>query len=81
MDEVEVLTGQAPAAKKMALTTPIDKYMQKKTAPQPYQKTGPLQRRIDLEIMTWVATANIPFSLVDQKPFRRLEILTLRFWT
>ena len=67
------MTGHAPAAKKMALTTPIDKYMKKKTAPQPYQKTGPLQRMIDLEIMTWVATANVPFSLVDQKPFRRCD--------
>jgi len=72
-DEVEELTGHAPAAKKMALTTPIDKYMKKKTAPQLYQKTGPLQRRIDLEVMTFVATANVPFSVIDQKPFRRCD--------
>ena len=72
-DEVEEVTGHAPAPKKMALTTPIDTYLKKKTAPQPYQKTGPLQRRIDLEVMTFVATANVPFSVIDQKPFRRCD--------
>ena len=72
-DEVTVLTGTSKAPKQLPLTTPIDKYMAKKTAPVPYQKTGPIQRRIDLEVMTLVATANLPFSLVGSKPFQRCD--------
>lgn len=72
-DEVNILTGQSKAPKQMALTMPIDKYLQKKSAPKPYQKTSPLQRRIDLEVMTLIATANLPFSFIDSKAFRRCD--------
>jgi hypothetical protein len=68
---VAEITGRSPPPKQLPLTTPIDKYLSKKQAPTKYQKTGPIQRRVDLEIMTLVATANLPFSFIDMKPFVR----------
>ena len=70
-DEIRALGGTLQIPKQVSLTMPIDKFLARKQAPVKYKKTGDLQRRLDLEIMTLVATSNLPFSFIDSKPFVR----------
>ena len=70
-DQVRALAGTSQAPKQNTLTMPIDKFLARKQAPVKYKKTGDLQRRLDLEIMTLVATSNLPFSFISSKPFIR----------
>ena len=56
--------------KKRPVTTPIDQYM-KKRVPVKYQATSDIQKRADLDIMIYLATANLPFAHVETDTFKR----------
>ena len=71
---VEVQTGAHAAVKKRPVTTPIDQYL-KKLAPVKYQPTSDIQKRADLDIMIYLATANLPFSHLKTGAFKRWRLL------
>lgn len=75
---VEVQTGAHAAVKKRPVTSPIDQYL-KKRAPVKYQPTSDIQKRADLDIMIYLATANLPFSHLKTDAFKRWRLLIKRF--
>jgi len=68
-----VATGQGLASKKRPITATLDRYL-KKHSPAKYQPNSVVQRRIDLDLMAYLATTNLPFSHVETRGFKRWEI-------
>jgi len=48
----------------------MDKFL-KKNSPAKYLVNSRVQQRIDLDLMAYIATTNLPFSHVESKGFRR----------
>ena len=67
--------GQPMPLKKMPVTKPISEYLKKKS-PAKYPLQGLTQRKIDFEIMVFLARCNLPFSLVDELGFIEYGSLT-----
>jgi len=57
-------------AKKRPITGTMDKFL-KKHSPAKYLPNSRVQQRIDLDLMSYIATTNLPFSHVETKGFRR----------
>jgi len=68
-----VATGQGLVSKKRPITATLDRYL-KKHSPAKYQPNSVVQRRIDLDLMAYLATTNLPFSHVETRGFKRWEI-------
>ena len=69
-DEVRAEAGLGSVHKKRPLTSTIDCYFSKHS-PAKYLPGSDHQKRMDLDIMGFLATTNLPFSLVETKGFRR----------
>jgi hypothetical protein len=57
-------------SQKRPITSTMDKYLKKKT-PTKYLANSDIQCRIDLDLMAYLATTNLPFSHVEMKGFKR----------
>ncbi len=55
---------------KRPITSTMDKSLKQKT-PTKYLANSDIQRRIDLDLMAYLATTNLPFSHVETRGFKR----------
>jgi hypothetical protein len=63
--------GQAGSViKKRPITQTMDRYLVKHS-PTKHLPNSDRQRRIDLDLMAYLATTNLPFSHVDTKGFKK----------
>jgi hypothetical protein len=69
-DDQLAASGRGIVAKKRPITGTMDKFL-KKHSPAKYLANSRVQRRIDLDLMAYIATTNLPFSHVETKGFRR----------
>lgn len=71
VDVVRAEGGRVTPFKSRPITKGIEQYMNQRKMPTKYLPTADLQRRVDLDIMTFLATTNQPFSLVNEEGFKR----------
>ncbi len=57
-------------SQKRPITSTLDHYLLKKS-PAKYLANSDPQRRLDLDIMAYIATTNLPFAHVEPKGFKR----------
>jgi hypothetical protein len=69
-DDQLAASGRGIVAKKRTITGTMDKFL-KKNSPAKYLVNSRVQQRIDLDLMAYIATTNLPFSHVESKGFRR----------
>ena len=62
--------GLSVVTKKKPITSTMDKYLKKKS-PAKYLANSDHQRRVDLDLMAYLAMTNLPFSHVETKGFKR----------
>jgi hypothetical protein len=53
------------------MTTPIDQFLNKPSAPAQYGPRSELQKMVDFNVLIFLATANLAFSMVDHPAFKR----------
>jgi hypothetical protein len=68
-DQARADKGLGSVYKRRPISSTIDQYMKKKS-PAHYPPNSDHQRRMDLDIMAFLATTNLPFSLVETKGFK-----------
>ena len=69
VDEAREILGKTVPSRKMPFTKTIDSYF-KRQEPKKFQSTSEKQKKIDFEIMTFLAKMNFPFSSVDHPAFQ-----------
>jgi hypothetical protein len=77
-DDQVAASGRGIVAKKRPITGTMDKFL-KKHSPAKYLANSMVQRPIDLDLMAYIATTNLPFSHVETKGFRRYFCLCNNF--
>jgi hypothetical protein len=69
-DDVRTQAGQRIVSQKRPITSTMYQYLKVKS-PAKYQANSDSQRRIDLDLMSYLATTNLPFSHVETRGFKR----------
>lgn len=69
-DESRDILGKAPLTRKMPVTRTLHHYFEKQSNLEKYPGTSERQKRIDLEIMTYLARSTLPLSHVDRPCFK-----------
>jgi hypothetical protein len=69
--EKEGITGQNRDRMGRTRNTPIDQFLKRPSAPAKYAPQSDLQKMVDFNVLIFLATANLAFSIVDQPAFQR----------
>jgi hypothetical protein len=69
-DDERARAGVGIISKKRPITGTMHAYLKKKS-PAKYLGNSDVQRRIDLNLMAYLATTNLPFSHVETRGFKR----------
>ena len=70
-DEAREILGKKPLARKGPITKTMRDYYATQQSLVPYSSQSKSQKRLDLEIMSFLAQTCLPFSLVDHPAFHR----------
>jgi hypothetical protein len=71
----EVRGEQGSVIRKRPITQTLDRYLIKHS-PSKYLPNSDCQWRIDLDLMAYLATTNLPFSHVETKGFKKYVSVT-----
>jgi hypothetical protein len=69
-DDLSQVQGTSSQIKQRPVTTPITKYFAK-GGPVTYKADSDFQRRAELDMAVFIATANLSFNLIESIPFKR----------
>jgi hypothetical protein len=73
-DKVRSEQGLGSVFKNRPRTSTLDRYLVKKS-PAKYLPNSDQQRRVDLDLMGYLATTNLPFSHVETRGFKKYVLV------
>ncbi len=78
-DEVRSEQGLESVFKNRPRTSTLDRYLVKKS-PAKYLPNSDQQRCVDLDLMGYLATTNLPFSHVETRGFKKYVLVKLCYF-